>query len=87
MDYEYQFNENLSKQDSTNTLSNVKGRVKEHVSFWIETINAPEFIVDCIREGYKIPFYTTPEPATFANNVSAISHGESDVTASACGCT
>ena len=56
MDYEYQFNENLSKQDSTNTLPNVKGRLKEHVSFWIETIKVPEFIVDCIREGYKIPF-------------------------------
>ena len=76
MDYEYQFNENLSKQDSTNTVPNVKGRLKEHVSFWIETIKVPEFIVDCIREGYKIPFYTTPEPATFANNVSALSHGK-----------
>ena len=37
----------------------VKGRLKCHISFWRE-IGAPEFIIDTIRHGYKIPFYTTP---------------------------
>ena len=40
----------------------VKGRLKAQVLFW-EKIGAPPFIIDCIREGYKIPFYVSPPSA------------------------
>ena len=43
--------------------------------FW-ENIGAPPFIIDCIREGYKIPFYVSPLPAEFSNNRSALEHSE-----------
>ena len=39
-------------------------------------IQTPDFILDCIRDGYKIPFFSTPEPATFKNNRSAQAHAE-----------
>ena len=48
----------------------VKGRLKCHISFWRQ-IGAPEFIIDTIRHGYKIAFYTTPPSNYFPNNRSA----------------
>ena len=53
----------------------VKGRLRAHAVFW-EEIYAPPFIIECIREGYKIPFYTTPLSASFTNNRSALQHAE-----------
>ena len=38
-----------------NMSNNVRGRLKQHIAFW-ERIEAPSFILDTIREGYKIPF-------------------------------
>ena len=71
-DYDYPFNVTLNMPDST-TLPNVKGRLKKnHSQFWIHTLKAPPFIVDCIQEGYEIPFYTTPAPASFSNKRSAL---------------
>ena len=57
------------------SLTQVKGRLKSHIQFWID-IQTPDFILDCIRDGYKIPFFSTPEPATFKNNRSAQAHAE-----------
>ena len=34
----------------------------------------PPFIVECIREGYKIPFYTTLLRASFSSNRSTLLH-------------
>ena len=52
----------------------VKGRLKANIQFW-QKINAPSFILDCISEGYKIPFYETTK-ASFRNNASAKTHAE-----------
>ena len=57
------------------TKCNVKGRLRVHVRFW-KDIHAPAFIIDCIKEGYKIPFYVTPAGASFKNNHSALQHAE-----------
>ena len=38
-----------------NMSNNVWGQLKQHIAFW-ERIEAPSFILDTIREGYKIPF-------------------------------
>lgn len=57
------------------TKCNVKGRLRAHVGFW-EDIQAPAFIIDCIKEGYRIPFYVTPAGALFKNNHSALQHAE-----------
>ena len=57
------------------SLTQLKARLKSHIQFWID-IQTPDFILDCIRDGYKIPFFSTPEPATFKNNHSAQAHAE-----------
>ena len=54
----------------------VKGRLKAHIHFW-QKINAPSFILYCISEGYRIPFYETPVMVvSFPNNASAKTHAE-----------
>ena len=52
----------------------VKGRLKLHSKFWENTIRANSFILDVIKEGYKIPFMAQPTPVLLKNNASAIKH-------------
>ena len=60
---------------TNNSLNNVKGRLREHLQFWID-INAPQLIIDCIFQGYKIPFYSNPQRVVFKNNRSALVHAK-----------
>jgi len=53
----------------------VKGRLKENILFW-ESIGASEWVLDIIREGYKIPFVSTPMSAFSGNNKSAFEETE-----------
>ena len=53
----------------------VRGRLKEHIKFW-ERIEAPAFIIDTIREGYKIPFLVVPPYCVKRNNKTANLHEE-----------
>jgi hypothetical protein len=48
----------------------VKGRLRAHIQFW-KDIEASNFIIDTIQEGYKIPVRESPNPAIFSNNSSA----------------
>lgn len=50
---------------------NVKGRLKENVSFW-KNIGANPEILETIEHGYKIPFLEVPESSFSKNNKSAI---------------
>ena len=67
----------LSKQDyeyKTNCMpvvNKVKGRLKKCLQAW-EEIQAPQFIIDIIQNGYKIPFLSIPPPFKASNNKSAI---------------
>ena len=51
----------------------VKGRLRKSLSFW-EGIGAYDYVLDTIRNGYKIPFFSTPPTAHLANNRSALNH-------------
>lgn len=48
----------------------VKNRLRDHVEFW-ESIGANSFILDTIKNGYKIPFYSLPGKSISENNMSA----------------
>ena len=63
-----------SPREKTGT-SHLKGRLRAHVFFW-EDIHVPAFIIDCIKEGYKIPFFGTPSGTSFKNDPSALQHAE-----------
>lgn len=53
----------------------VKDRLNRHIDFW-EKIGASEFILDTIRHGYKIPFYSVPQRNMLPNNQSALKESE-----------
>ena len=59
----------------TKILPRVKGRLREHVSYW-ESVGANPTILDILREGYKIPFYSIPPQSFSPNNSSAFKHSE-----------
>ena len=48
----------------------VKGRLKEKISFW-EEICASSWVLSISRDGYALPFISEPEPKVFQNSVSA----------------
>ena len=50
----------------------VKGRLKENLIFWRETLSANSAILAIIDNGYKIPFFKTPKRASFRSNQSAL---------------
>ena len=53
----------------------VRGRLYKCISEW-ERIKAPGFILEVIREGYKIPFVSLPPPKHGVNNLSAIKEAD-----------
>ena len=57
----------------TRLANEVRGRLKAHIALWVR-IDAPEFILDTIRHGYKIPFIHEPTRMIMTNNNSAYVH-------------
>ena len=49
----------------------VKGRLKEHVSFWKDTIRAPATIIDTIKSGYVLPLKSEPTTYVCKNHQTA----------------
>jgi hypothetical protein len=67
--YEYQ------NKCKTSSSDKVKGRLRSHVQFW-EHIGAYDNILDIIKNGYKIPFYSLPPKPCQKNNKSGLLHYE-----------
>ncbi|XP_057302674.1 uncharacterized protein LOC130636842 [Hydractinia symbiolongicarpus] len=63
------------KSKSNNKFESVKGNLKNKIPFW-ESIKANRTIIDILKHGYKIPFFSTPEKAHFENNRSALMEKE-----------
>ena len=57
----------------TNLTNELRDRLKAHIAFWVR-IDAPEFILDTIRHGYKVPFIHQPTRMIMTNNNSAYVH-------------
>ena len=54
---------------------NVKGRLKESISFW-EEIGASSWVLSILKNGYALPFISEPDPKVFQNSVSALRNKE-----------
>lgn len=59
------------KSDCATPVVSVKGRLKKAVQSWVD-IDAPQFILDVISEGYRIPFFVLPLAFIGKNNKSAL---------------
>ena len=61
-----------SKFESASTLPqqpvvSVKGRLRKCSGFWINELEASQFVRDIVTSGYRLPFLAYP-PAVCANN-------------------
>ena len=54
----------------------VKGRLKSSLNFWVEALDASDFVLDMIRRGYRLPFAQYPSQCFLRNNRSALQHPE-----------
>ena len=54
----------------------MKGRLQSSFNFWVETLDAPDFVLDMIRRGYRLPFAEYPSQCFLKNNRSALQHPE-----------
>ena len=57
-------------------VEDVQGRLKENISFWEQNLEPAPWILDCIKEGYKLPLKTIPGPFLGKNQDSALNHRE-----------
>ena len=48
------------KYELTRGAVSVKGKLKDNLAFWENTIEANSFILSVIKEGYRIPFIENP---------------------------
>ena len=54
---------------------NVQGRLKERPGFWKE-IDAGNWVIKVLSQGYALPFTSEPESAIFRNNRSALDNAD-----------
>ena len=57
-----------------NEASFRRGKLKEHLDFWKNEIQASEFVLDIIKHGHKPTLRSTPEPYSIPNRSSALKH-------------
>ena len=69
------FHGNFYEFNIRNKSWSVKGRFNSAVGFWKTTLNAPEFVLDVIRRGLRLPFAEYPPPCLLPKNKSAVAHG------------
>lgn len=53
----------------------VKGKLLNSIDHW-KSLGAPDFILNKIRDGYKIPFISTPSRHHYRNNGSAVKEAD-----------
>ena len=67
---EYDFSDLLSSctdEFSVKDASNgVKGHFKSSLNFWVEALDASDFVLDMIRRGYTLPCAHSPHSAFLA---------------------
>ena len=53
----------------------IKSSLKHCIKFWEEALEPSSFVLNVIRDGYKLPFLSAPRPCCAKNNQSALRHG------------
>ena len=48
--------------DTLSQVTDVQGHLKQNLSFWRETLQAPPWVIDCIENGYCLPLKYLPLP-------------------------
>lgn len=67
--------EQYEYKNQTSCSVKVKGRLRTHLQFW-KNMCAYDNILEIIKNGYKIPFYSVPQRCFQKNNNSALLYSE-----------
>ena len=54
----------------------VQGRLKDRLNYWENVLKATSPVIDCIRDGYKLPLLSIPAPFSGSNQKSALDSAE-----------
>ena len=55
-------------------VQELKAVLSPPLVFWASTLDAPQFTLDTISHGYRIPFASYSAPCFLSNNLSALMH-------------
>lgn len=66
----------LRDLSETKAVISVKGKLKPNLEFWKNVLKAPQYILDVIEHGYKLPFMELPKSNITKNNTSATENTE-----------
>ena len=53
-------------------ITDVQGRLLANVNFWEQELKAPSIVIEWIKQGYKLPLLSLPDPFERANHKSAL---------------
>lgn len=65
-----------TEQDTNIQMTKVKGRLRDNVSYWQETLQAPTPVLDWIQNDYKLPLFSEPPKSIRHNQQSALANKE-----------
>jgi len=57
-------------------IEDVRGRLRANINFWQQTLEPAPWILDCIRDGYKLPLKVPPGPFLKKNQDSALKNAD-----------
>jgi len=57
---------------ASNACAGATGHLKSSIGFWASTLDAPQFTLDTISHGYRIPFASYSALCFLCNNLSAL---------------
>ena len=66
--------------ESEKKTESAAGKIQERAVFWEKELKSPPFIVDAVKNGYKLPFVSTP--SCFARNNKSSQENQNFVTES-----
>ena len=66
----------VTSEAVSNVIPTVKGRLKEHTSFWKEELVAPQSVLSIIESGYVLPLKSEPPVRSQKNQPSAYFRSE-----------
>ena len=64
----------MNKVEDSKAPKSALGRLKASYTFWKEVLNASDFVLEIISDGYSIPFVENPTPCFLKNNASTRTH-------------
>ena len=64
----------IQEEGPGSQIEDVQGRISKNLSFWREVLHAPDYVLDWIQYGYKLPLLYLPESFSKGNHSSTRNH-------------